>query len=359
MLKGAIVLLVLASASAIRLGDLNVRVDPRKVTVSGLSSGGAMATQLHVALSSKIYGAAIFAGSPNARFNLPYYCADHHMFGGLTGATSCMYSPFLSDVNDMIDAARDFDSSGDIDPLDNMSTNRHKVYVFHGTADFTVNPDNGVDVETFYQEFLASSSDIMTEFSLASGHGFGYNRVDKSFVPSVPKPTDNPDANSCGATSSPYINDCNYHGAFESLNHLYGGGLEKPEGTVDLPGSLERFEQAEFFGGNPGSDSMADEGFVYVPSRCEAGEVVCKLHIPLHGCKQNEDSVDDAYVTMTGYLEVGELNNIVMLFPQTTSSGFDNPNACWDWWGYTDNNYLVRDGVQIDGISQMIDSIIN
>ena len=51
-----------------------------------------------------------------------------------------MYSPFLSDVNDMIDAANDFSAAGDIDPLGNMAANRHRVYVFHGTSDLTVNP---------------------------------------------------------------------------------------------------------------------------------------------------------------------------------------------------------------------------
>ncbi len=37
-------------------------IDANKVTVSGVSSGGAMAAQLHVAFSSRIAGSGIVAG---------------------------------------------------------------------------------------------------------------------------------------------------------------------------------------------------------------------------------------------------------------------------------------------------------
>ena len=35
-----------------------------------------------------------------------------------------------------------------------------------------------------------------------------------------------------------------------------------------------------------------------------------------------------------GYNEVGELNNIIILYPQAIAT-VSNPNGCWDWWGYT------------------------
>jgi poly(3-hydroxybutyrate) depolymerase len=49
------------------VGDFGLDIDPSKVTVSGLSSGGFMAVQMHVAYSSVFSGAGIFAGGP-------YYC---------------------------------------------------------------------------------------------------------------------------------------------------------------------------------------------------------------------------------------------------------------------------------------------
>ena len=44
-------------------------------------------------------------------------------------------------------------------------------------------------------------------------------------------------------------------------------------------------------------------------------------------------TVGDVYATRSGYLEVAEANNIVVLFPQAIKT-LDNPNGCWDWWGY-------------------------
>jgi len=41
----------------------------------------------------------------------------------------------------------------------------------------------------------------------------------------------------------------------------------------------------------------------------------------------------------TGYNEVGELNNIIMLYPQATATNVINPYGCWDWWGYTASFY--------------------
>ena len=48
--------------------------------------------------------------------------------------------------------------------------------------------------------------------------------------------------------------------------------------------------------------------------------------------------LDDEYAKMTGYNEVAELNNIIVIYPQATSNFLDsNPNGCWDWWGYLDS----------------------
>jgi poly(3-hydroxybutyrate) depolymerase len=54
-----------------------LKIDAANVTVSGLSSGGYMATQLHVAWSSMFKGAGVIAGGP-------YYCAQ----GSITFATA-------------------------------------------------------------------------------------------------------------------------------------------------------------------------------------------------------------------------------------------------------------------------------
>ena len=51
----------------------------------------------------------------------------------------------------------------------------------------------------------------------------------------------------------------------------------------------------------------------------------------LHTCRY---LLKDKFARHTGYNEVGELNNIIIIFPQATAI-IDNPLGCWDWWGYT------------------------
>ena len=64
----------------------------------------------------------------------------------------------------------------------------------------------------------------------------------------------------------------------------------------------------------------------------------CGLHIALHGCDMNSEIIADAFVTDSGYNEVAELNNIVIIYPQTTRT-LTNPVGCWDIWGYTGDNF--------------------
>ena len=52
--------------------------------------------------------------------------------------------------------------------------------------------------------------------------------------------------------------------------------------------------------------------------------------------------VDDEFARNAGYNEVGEVNNIIILYPQAISSVMpNNPNGCWDWWGYAGDDYGI------------------
>lgn len=44
-------------------------------------------------------------------------------------------------------------------------------------------------------------------------------------------------------------------------------------------------------------------------------------------------NVGNTFALRAGYLEVAEVNNIIVLFPQVVAT-LSNPNACFDWWGY-------------------------
>jgi len=53
----------------------------------------------------------------------------------------------------------------------------------------------------------------------------------------------------------------------------------------------------------------------------------------------------DEYARTTGYNEVGELNNIIIIYPQTIATNNTNPHGCWDFWGYTNGFYSKLSGL--------------
>ena len=132
-------------------------------------------------------------------------------------------------------------------------------------------------------------------------------------------------------------------------NYLYGGALIKPsQGNEGILANLFEFDQKEFFEiSTPAMSSMDDIGYVYVPTRCAAG-ALCKLHIAFHGCQQGRQLIGNTYVLNAGYLEVAELNDIIVLFPQVVTSALSNPQGCWDWWGWVPALLLHCYSIAID-----------
>jgi hypothetical protein len=55
------------------------------------------------------------------------------------------------------------------------------------------------------------------------------------------------------------------------------------------------------------------------------------------------------YIIGIGINEWAETNNIVVIYPQTTSSTGDS-SGCWDFWGYTNPNFAIKSGVQMNAV---------
>jgi poly(3-hydroxybutyrate) depolymerase len=323
MLKVVTVLCVFGFALGQRpLEEYNVALNT--VSVSGVSSGAAMATQFHVAYSQFVRGVGLFAG-------VPYYCAK----GSSLIATSCMNNPANVNVNDLIAQANSYASEGRISATHNLSGD--KVFIFHGDLDSVVLPRSATNIRQFYANFGA---DIADELTLQAEH----------CQPTVDYGLD------CDQRGGDYINRCDYDGAFHMLNHIYGG-LTQPSGSVPLDGDFYVFDQSEFFYVSPPALSHMDtQGFVYVPSNCVSG-AACRLHVVYHGCSQNRQDLGDIFATKTGYNEVGELNDIIMLYPQTIK-GVPNPYGCWDWWSYNVyNHYATQNAHQILAVCRMIQKV--
>ena len=67
----------------------------------------------------------------------------------------------------------------------------------------------------------------------------------------------------------------------------------------------------------------------------------------------------DVVVRKAEFLEVAELNNIIILFPQLVPSIVSpiNPVGCWDWWGYNSKDFATKLGPQMYSVKKMIDTV--
>jgi len=260
---------------------------------------------------------------------------------GLAASVQCMLTPKLVNINKLIESATAASDAGKIDNVSNI--NGSKVYVYHGTKDSVVDPIGGRKTEEMYRHYGA---DIKTEYNIPADHG-------------VPTEKYGPACHLLSPLNG-YINNCNFYGIYEMLNYLQGGDLVRPNKTYEPTGWLSTYDQTEFFSSAPALSSMDTKGFVYIPKGCQNTETNCSLHICFHGCMQDRTLVGDTVPRKAGYMEVADLNDIVVLFPQTVSSVVPvNPSACWDWWGYTDRNFAVKKGRQIAGVYRMMQRLIH
>lgn len=299
-----------------KLPALGASVD--NVTVSGISSGGYMAGQFHVAHSKLVSGVGIIAAGP-------YACAQNSM---ATALGPCVKGGI--DVPALIDATRAAATAGAIDAVENLRDDH--VWLLHGTADDKVKTEVVSAAQAYYAVF-ADSANITYVENVPATHGL---------------PTRSSGA-PCGQFGRPYLNACDYDTAGEILKSLRG--VLKP--PAEARGRLVEFDQTEF-----GDASLNATGYAYVPSTCGAGQA-CAVHVFFHGCDQSAELVGDAIARGAGFNEWAEANSLVVLYPQTKSSKVAplNPLGCWDWWGYTGANYAARDGAQVKAVKAMVDRL--
>jgi poly(3-hydroxybutyrate) depolymerase len=157
---------------------------------------------------------------------------------------------------------------------------------------------------------------------------------------------------SCTQLSSPYIGKCNFDGAGVALNTLSPSELAPRTSMVEA--NLQSFSQTDYF--TSSKSSLGDVGYLYVPTACQDAVTPCSLHVAFHGCHQDIAEIGNEYAAKTGYNEWAESNNIIVLYPYATVSLSlpSNPNGCWDWWGYTNGKYSVKDGIQMDFVRSII-----
>lgn len=223
-------------------------VDIKQTSVSGISSGGYMAVQLSFVYSKNFVGAGVVAGGP-------YLCTQ----GNVALATNCMMIPETINVLGLNTEAVTLQNMGLIDPLSNLK--HQKIYAYSGQKDKTV--FKGV-VEKLVSQYGDFGATVLADFTLPSGHAWI---------------TDNY-GNACGATDSPYINNCGVNVPLKILQTIYG---ELKPGVPMVKENLMQFDQTYY---TSALESMEDTGYLYVPTSCQKG-AKCTIHVALHGCEMN------------------------------------------------------------------------
>ncbi|MEM5369767.1 poly(3-hydroxybutyrate) depolymerase [Paraburkholderia azotifigens] len=341
----------------VQLRDYNVRKG--ESSISGLSSGAFMTVQFHLAHSASFAGVGVIAGGP-------FRCSESFRGAAPLAADAyvqsaeyiCM-SPLTPQTGPsaprLAQLAHDTAQAGAIDPLSNLKGDR--IYLFTGSRDTVVYSEVVMCTQRFYELLGVASGDILFDDTVPAGH---------SIV------TDNPEDSLLDTNQPPYINQGGFMQSHRILQHIYEGLKPAAQQTS---GRLLRFDQTEFFGGEARA-SMGEFGYAYVPRSVEEG-APARVHVVLHGCKQgysyvnyvygradiaNQAPYGNRYITTTGYNELADSNDIIVLYPQATGAdggGLQNPDGCWDWWGYTSDDpeqpdYYSRDAIQIKALYGML-----
>jgi poly(3-hydroxybutyrate) depolymerase len=121
--------------------------------------------------------------------------------------------------------------------------------------------------------------------------------------------------------------------------------------------NLYKFDQTEFYKGS--ATSLNTFGYIYIPTACADGSAACRLHLSFHGCLQDYGNIQDTWAVHAGYNDWAEANNIIVVYPYATDNrSLGNPNACWDWWGYTGSDYVLQSGVQMSFAKAIMDRVM-
>lgn len=288
------------------------------VTVSGVSSGGYMAVQMHIAHSSIISGCAAFAAGP-------YYCAGQIFYTGMLISDNFNHfaesNAFFAEHKCMaIDAGVPKVESlvaftyanAEILLVDSpLHLRNDRVYLFSGTADSSVDPIVVGALRSYYSHFMESSS-IISDFDEPAEHCF----------PTLDF------GSPCLKGGSPYIGNCSFDGAGRALSTLLGGDLNPP--VESKAENLFRFSQVPFYSlDRQEFSSLAEYGYIYLPTKCQSGVTSCHLHFSFHGCLQSEQVCQEHNYEINYSRFNVRISGINLLHPQDITCGLNLTTLLW------------------------------
>ncbi len=354
-----------ATSSSAGAGSLpaGFSLNPNSVTVSGLSSGGFIAHQFHIAHSDLVRGAGIVAGGPFGcaeRVPNPWVFGAAPLLRVQAATLSCTHvagSTLLGlpvpppRVEVSLAVVAEARRTGTIAAPSHLASTR--VWLFRGEADEVVPRETFDVLVSLYRRLGVAEPNLLVRPN--NGPKAAHGMPVSDFPERGPLP-----ARACGIYGPPFINRCGFDAAGEILAHLYGP-LNAP-GDAMVGGELRSFDQRPFVPPAREETGMAAVGWIYVPTECRHQR--CNLHVVFHGCQQDAGTPPAAggigadFLLDAGYGRWAVSNRVVVLYPQVTGTAL-NPRRCWDWWGYSGEGYLGRGAPQIAAVRAMVARLLD
>lgn len=323
------------------LGRMNIQKD--KITLSGFSSGGSFAQILLVAYPSMFQGVGVFShtflrcGPPSG-----YFRDFDRMCTRTQNTTEAeWYNPELVHRD-----IQDYHANRLIE--DPKLLKNKKLYVYTGMRSTVFSLSQALNVHKVFERYIQNPYRIQTRVQ------------DSPFV--MPTDSYGPTCMQANRNSS-YIGNCGFSGAYEALSFLLDDYVEihhpKSLGRTTYLQPLRYFNQKPYMVGLE-NHQMDDVGFFYIPAGCLDPTQQCLFHVFFHGCFVGRKKVGETFILSSGYLEVAEANNIIMLFPQ--NNPIPRPGApnsgCWDTFGMGGELYATQEGEQVEAVKRMLQVIL-
>lgn len=265
------------------------------ISVSGVSSGGFMAVQHHVAFSKEVKTAGIVAGGP-------YLCENIEV---------CTRYPELIGIDVLEVATRNSATYGLID--DTFNIHGSDVYIYSGLYDSVVLPGVVRKLSEYYRRFSANVHEV---YDIPSEHGW---------------PSDTYGVG-CDRLESPFIVRCNFS---------FSDFMFSPGGVTG--GKIIKIRQEGGLGA-----SMGLYAYVFIPDNISRNEI----HVSYHGCEQTIGDIGVDYIMHSGLNSKG----MIVVYPQAERT-LANPYGCWDWWGYTGIYFATRMSSQLNIVMRIVEGL--
>jgi hypothetical protein len=224
------------SSSQVSAKKLNL--DLTKVGVSGLSSGGYMANQFHIAYSDWVDKVGIVAAGP-------YYCAQNSI---KTALGQCVNKSTDATSHNLTQQAKTYASQHKIAALDNLK--QSKVWLLRGTKDAKIHSEVAAALHTQYLMWIEPKH-VEYISHLPFAHHF----------PTLTY------GSKCNASDTPFLGHCDYDAAGAMLSFLHADLQPR---NAQPQGKLEAINQQSL--GGEQATSLAEQGYVYIPKSCQTGE---------------------------------------------------------------------------------------